>query len=81
VTIVAASALFRLAMGPFFAGCLCAALTVSTIHLIYLPHLRDYSKAPFVIALLVCLGWLVKGPVRPGRVHDAIPPPTPRRGP
>ena len=29
-------------------------------HLIYLDSLRDYAKAPFVLAALACLGWLLK---------------------
>jgi hypothetical protein len=67
-TVVAAYALFRIATGPVLAAGLSLALTVSTIHLIYLPHLRDYSKAPFIIALLVALGWLAQGPTRTRRV-------------
>ncbi len=29
-------------------------------HLIYLDSLRDYAKAPFVLAVLACLGWYLK---------------------
>jgi hypothetical protein len=67
-TIVMTYALFRIAASPPIAAALSAALTVSTLHLVYLPHLRDYSKAPFVLALLVGLAWLATGPPRPRRV-------------
>jgi hypothetical protein len=68
-TVALAYALFRTGMGRSVAALCAAALAVSTIHLIYLPHLRDYSKAPFVLALVLLLAWLVSQPVRPGRVY------------
>lgn len=64
VVIAVAYALFRFGMGRAVAlGC-AAALTVSSMHLLNLPHLRDYFKAPFTLALVLLLGLLVTLPVR-----------------
>lgn len=61
-TIMVAYGLFRVGMNRLLAALCAAALSVSTIHLIYLPHLRDYSKAPFMLALLLIMARLVSGP-------------------
>lgn len=51
--------IFRLGMGRTL-GVFCAiGIATSPIHLINLPHLRDYSKAPFTLALVLILGLLV----------------------
>ena len=56
--------IFRLGMGRLLAiGCAIGVAT-SPLHLINLPHLRDYSKAPFTLALILILGALVRWPVR-----------------
>lgn len=57
--------LFRLGMGRPLALICTAAFAVSTSHLVNLPHLRDYAKAPFVLALLLLMAWIVRG--EPGR--------------
>ena len=41
------------------------ALSVSSLHLLNLPHLRDYSKAPLTLALILIIGIAVKA--RPTR--------------
>jgi len=51
--------IFRLAMGPLFAVACTVGLKYSILQLKYLPHLRDYSKAPFSLLLIVVLGMLV----------------------
>lgn len=57
--IVLAYGIFRCAMGRVLAILCSAALTVSTLHLVNLPHLRDYAKAPFVMAHILILAWFV----------------------
>lgn len=68
LTIASAYAVCRLGMGYVLAALVALCLTVSTVHLSNLPHLRDYAKAPFVLALVVVLGLLVTRPVRRGVV-------------
>jgi hypothetical protein len=58
-TIAAAYGIFRLAAGRVIAMLLALALTVSTLHLQNLPHLRDYAKAPFVLVLILLMGLIV----------------------
>ena len=53
--------LFRLGMGRPLALLCTAAFAVSTSHLSNLPHLRDYAKAPFVLASIVLMAALVHG--------------------
>jgi hypothetical protein len=62
-TIVSAYGIFRLGMSAPFAALGAFALGVSSLHLAYLPILRDYAKAPLTLALVLLLGVLVK--VRP----------------
>lgn len=64
-TITAGYILLRLGMGRAMALFGAFALSVSTLHLLNLPHLRDYSKAPITLALIVIIGVLVKS--RPTR--------------
>jgi hypothetical protein len=52
--------LFRLGMGRGVAFAGSVLLSISWVHLSYLPHLRDYSKATFLLALILVLGCLVK---------------------
>jgi hypothetical protein len=59
-TIAVAYAIFRLGMSPVFAALGALALSVSKLHLGYLPPLRDYAKAPFALMLIFLLGLLVK---------------------
>ena len=55
---------FRLGMGRPLAVFAAGAFAVSSTHLLNLPHLRDYSKAPFTLALVLILGITVTRPVR-----------------
>lgn len=55
LVIVLAYAIFRLAVPVWAALPAAAALAISTLHLQNLPHLRDYAKAPFVLALLLIM--------------------------
>jgi len=68
LTIALSYGVFRLGMGRVVAvGCaLC--LAASSTQLLNLPHLRDYAKAPFTMALVLILGLLVSRPVRPRTV-------------
>jgi len=59
VTLALAYGVCRLGMGRVASVLVVLALSVSTAHLINLPHLRDYSKAPFTLALAFVLGLLV----------------------
>ncbi len=68
-TTAAAYALFRLLAGRLVAIGGAAALCLSTTQLANLPNLRDYSKAPFMVALIVILVALV---VRPLRRRDLL---------
>src|SRR5262249_22605969 len=54
-----ASVVFRLGMGRVLALAGTVALGVSAMHLKFLPSLRDYSKAPFMLALMFLLGLVV----------------------
>jgi hypothetical protein len=62
VTIVLAFAIFRQGMGTGLAAAAAAALAISTLQLNNLPHLRDFAKAPFVLALVLIAMRLVARP-------------------
>ncbi len=57
--------IFRLGMGRLFALGGAFAFAVSPIHLMELPHLRDYAKAPFALACILIIGVIVARSVRP----------------
>jgi hypothetical protein len=57
---LAAYGLFRTSLSRFTSVLGALALAGSTIQLIYLPHFRDYAKAPFLLAAGLALAWLVK---------------------
>ena len=57
----AAYGLFRLAAGRIPAAAGTLILTTSPLQLKYLPQLREYAKAPFILTLLLVLGLLVTG--------------------
>jgi hypothetical protein len=57
--VVAAYAVFRLGAGPLLAVLCSWGIAVSSLHLAYLPSLRDYAKAPFTLILIFLLGLLV----------------------
>lgn len=54
----------RLAMGRALALVCAFGIATSYIHLSNLPHLRDYAKAPFTLALVLVLALLVTQPAR-----------------
>jgi hypothetical protein len=68
-TTVLVYGLARLVVGRIAASASAAALVVSPIQLANLPHLRDYSKAPFTVALVMILVALV---LRPRRTRDVL---------
>lgn len=68
ITVVLAYAVFRQGMGRVLATLVTFALILSTLHLNNLPHLRDYAKAPFVLAMVLVALRLVLGAVTPRRV-------------
>ena len=63
LTVVLAYAIFRQGMGRVLSFACALALAVSTLHLNNLPPLRDYGKAPFVLALVLMAIRLVLPPV------------------
>ncbi len=63
-------ALLRLGLSrPFALGLLIPAAT-STPNFDLLPHLRDYAKGPFLLAIIFILGWLVTRRVDRRRVFE-----------
>jgi Dolichyl-phosphate-mannose-protein mannosyltransferase len=50
----------RLGMRPFAAATFSAVVVTSPLHLSYVPQLRDYSKAPFLLALVLLMGIAVQ---------------------
>jgi hypothetical protein len=64
-TIVGAYGILRLGMGRALALIGALGFATSPLHLLNLPHLRDYSKAPFTLALLLVTGILVKSKLTP----------------
>ena len=64
VVIALAYSIFRLGMSRPLAILGAIGMATSMPHLLNLPHLRDYSKAPFTLALVLIIGWLVTSPVR-----------------
>jgi hypothetical protein len=60
--------LCRLAMGRVLALVAVVGLATSTLHLWYVPHLRDFAKEPFTLALFFVIALVVTLPVRPARV-------------
>lgn len=61
--VVLAYAIFRVAVPPVVAILPAVALVISPLHLQNLPHLRDYAKAPFVLALILLLVLVVARPL------------------
>ena len=63
VTVAAAYGIFRLGMGRVLALLCTWALSLSPLHVLNLPGIRDYSKAPFLLMLVFLLGVAVtRGP-------------------
>lgn len=61
LTLAAAYGIFRLGIGRVLSTAATAALAVSPVHLQHLPFLRDYAKAPFILAVVVIMGRLAAG--------------------
>lgn len=59
LTALGSFAALRLAGGPVLATIGAAIVASSPLHLRYLPHLRDYAKTPFMLAIIVILIALV----------------------
>src|SRR5262249_51021238 len=53
----------RLGMRPLVAASGAVVVVTSPLHLRYVPELRDYSKAPFLLILLLLMGIVVTRPV------------------
>ena len=60
ITSVAAYGLFRTVAGRLLATLGAVALIGSTLQLIHLPNLRDYSKAPFLVGAACALVWAAR---------------------
>jgi hypothetical protein len=58
-TIASAYAVFRLGMTPALALAGALLLRFSDLHLKYFPVLRDYTKAPFALVLILLIGLLI----------------------
>ena len=56
--------IFRLGMRRTLAILAVIALAVSPLHLTYLPHLRDYAKAPFILGLILVMSRIAIGPLK-----------------
>ncbi len=52
--------IMRLGMGPVASTALSAAVLASPLHLSNVPELRDYAKAPFLLALVLIMGVVAK---------------------
>lgn len=61
ISITLIYAIARLGMDRVLGVVVAAGVAVSTLHLQNLPHLRDYAKEPFTLALFFILGLLVSG--------------------
>ena len=57
---LAAYGVFRLGVGRALALLTTLVLVTSTLQLDNLPHLRDFAKAPFILALILFMTWMVK---------------------
>ena len=60
VTGACAYAIFRLGIGRLCSAIGALLLILSPVNLYFLPHLRDYSKVPFILATILFLGLLIK---------------------
>jgi len=69
ITTVLVYAICRLLVGRLGAAAIAIAIALSPIHAANLPNLRDYAKAPFMLALALILIALV---VRPRRTRDVL---------
>lgn len=63
VTIVLTYGLSRTLLGYWGAVAIAVLFAFSSLNLIYLEHLRDYSKAPFLLAVLLSMAYLIRGDI------------------
>ena len=68
LTLIAAYAVFRIGMGRVGAVVCVALFAASSLHLLNLPGLRDYSRAPFMLALIALVVALALRPFTPRQV-------------
>jgi hypothetical protein len=68
VSVVAVYGLFRLGVNRGAAAAGAVFMMVTPLQLRYLPQLRDYAKAPFILTLILILGLLVVRPFSRRRV-------------
>ncbi len=59
-TVASVYGLFRLGMRRGLAAAGAVLIAVSPLHLQMVPHIRDYAKAPFLLLVLLMMGYLVK---------------------
>jgi hypothetical protein len=64
ISIALVYAICRMGMAAPVAAVCAVGVAVSTVHLGNLPHLRDFAKEPFTLALIFVLGLLVSRPIR-----------------
>ncbi len=65
---VAAYSLFRLALGRTAASLCIALFVILPSHLSYAPNIRDYGKAPFIMAALAIMGYMATRPLNRKRL-------------
>lgn len=68
ISVGLAFGILRLSMNAPFAALGAIGLALSSSQLLNLPHLRDYAKAPFALALVLIIGVLVSKPPTTRRV-------------
>lgn len=68
LSVAAAYGIFRLGMNRLFAVLLAVLFMVSPAHLSALPLLRDYGKAPFMLAGIFLMGYLIARPLGRARL-------------
>ena len=71
VCVMAAYGLLRQVSGRLLSTAGATMILLSPGYLFILPHFRDFSKAPFILLILLCLAALVRGP-QPRRVQFAL---------
>src|SRR5262249_52820962 len=59
---------FRLGLSRAFALLGMVPMLTSTTNFMLAPHIRDYAKSPFLLAMILIMGLLVCGPPGPRRV-------------
>ena len=60
LTCLAAYGVFRLGLRPLYAAAGTLLFALCPLHLTIVPHLRDYSRGPFILGLLFLLGLAIR---------------------